>query len=68
MQKAMMAVQENGVEAAAATSVLMSGSLAPTNVVTLNVNRPFVIAIIDDPTGTILFLGHIADPTVAGSP
>jgi len=27
-----------------------------------------VVAIVDEPTGAILFLGHIADPTEKGSP
>jgi serine protease inhibitor len=26
-------------------------------------NRPYVVAIIDEPTGAIVFLGHLADPT-----
>lgn len=68
LQKTMMAVQEMGVEAAAATAVVMSGAAAPTSPVSLTVNRPFVVAIVDDPTGAILFLGHIADPNDAGGP
>jgi serine protease inhibitor len=32
------------------------------------VNRPFLLSIVDVPTGAVLFLGHIEDPTAAGSP
>jgi len=69
LQKAMVAVQETGVEAAAATAVIVAGTAveepAPIPVV---LDRPFVIALVDVPTGALLFLGHIEDPTAAGSP
>ena len=69
LQKAMVAMQETGVEAAAATAVVIAGSGAePPPPVPMVVNRPFVMAIVDGPTGTILFVGHIEDPTDAGSP
>jgi serine protease inhibitor len=32
------------------------------------VNRPYLIAVVDDPTGAIVFLGHVEDPTATGSP
>ena len=69
LQKAMIAMQETGVEAAAATAVVVAGklSIAPTPVPML-VNRPYVIAIVDEPTGAILMLGHIQDPSDAGQP
>jgi serpin B len=68
LQKAMLAMQETGIEAAAATAVVVERlkAAAPEGV-TMVVNRPFVIAIVDG-TGAILFLGHIEDPTDAGSP
>jgi serpin B len=70
LQKAMLAMQENGVEAAAATAVIVnrttSGGL-PEQTVTMTVDRPFVVAIVDQ-TGAVLFLGHIEDPTEAGGP
>jgi serpin B len=71
-QKAMIAMQETGVEAAAATAVLVAGTAAtggPVPVpVPMVVNRPFLLSIVDLPTGAVLFLGHIEDPTAAGSP
>jgi serpin B len=69
LQKAMMAMQETGVEAAAATAVLVAStgavSVPPTPVI-LNVNRPYVLSIVDIPTGAMLFVGHIVDPTQTG--
>jgi serpin B len=69
LQKAMVAVQETGVEAAAATAVIVSGaSIAGPTPIPVVLDRPFVLAIVDVPTGALLFLGHIEDPTAAGSP
>jgi len=67
IHKAMMAVDENGVEAAAATAVIMAGTTASPEPVAMVVDKPFVVAIVDEPTGALLFLGHISDPTDQGS-
>ncbi len=70
LQKAMIAIQETGVEAAAATAVVLAGN-ASAEVdppVVVNVNRPYLVAIVDEPTGAILMLGQIQDPTQVGSP
>jgi serpin B len=69
LQKAMVAMQETGVEAAAATAVVIAGetSVGPQPPqVSMVVNRPYLVAIVDNPTGAVLFLGHIEDPTDAG--
>jgi serpin B len=69
LQKATLAMEENGVEAAAATAVLVSASLsAVTNFATMNLDQPFVVSILDTGTGAVLFLGHVVDPTDPGSP
>jgi serine protease inhibitor len=71
LQKTTVSMQETGVEAAAAAAVIVSAGLAittPPPSVTMNVNRPYLVAIVDLPTGAILFLGHIVDPSDAGSP
>jgi serpin B len=67
VHKAMMAVDEHGVEAAAATAVIMAGatSVGP-EPKALALDKPFVVAIVDEPTGAILFLGHVNDPTDKG--
>ena len=68
LQKAMLAMEESGVEAAAATAVILNlTSSTVSEGVAMVVNRPFVLAIVDS-TGAILFLGHIEDPTDTGSP
>jgi len=56
-------VDEKGTEAAAATAVVMRGGAAPQSV-TLHVDRPFLFALRDVPTGAVLFLGRVLDPSV----
>jgi serpin B len=71
LQKAMVAMQETGIEAAAATAVTVVGTAAelpPPMQVSMTVNRPYLISIVDVPTGAVLFIGHIEDPTAAGGP
>ena len=71
----MIAMQETGVEAAAATAVLVSaGSAANPNhedppvPIPMLVNRPYLVSVVDQATGAILMLGHIQDPTDVGTP
>lgn len=59
--KTFVDVNEEGTEAAAATSVGMALSSAPLRIV---VDRPFLFAIRERLTGSILFLGKIMNPTV----
>jgi serpin B len=68
LQKATLGLQETGVEAAAATAVLVDADLAIEATPEVHLNRPFVIAIVDTTTHAILFVGHIGDPTDMGSP
>jgi serpin B len=67
LQQTTLAMQENGLEASAATAVGVStASIAgpPPTPVSVVVNRPYFIAIVDVATGAILFIGHVEDPTV----
>jgi serpin B len=68
VQKSTLALQETGVEAAAATAVFEDAAVAEAPPPQVLLNRPFVLSIIDSTTGAILFLGHIADPTDQGGP
>ena len=62
LHKAFIAVDEEGTEAAAATAVVMVGTAAPAQPVTLVVDRPFIFVIRDRLTGTVLFVGRVVDP------
>jgi serpin B len=59
-QKAFIEVDEEGTEAAAATAVEVGVTSAPT---TMIVDRPFVFAIRERLSGSILFVGRITDPS-----
>jgi serpin B len=66
--KAVVEVNEQGTEAAAATVVAMlSSGSAPIRTV-FNVNRPFFFVIRDDRSGSILFMGKIVNPLQSSSP
>jgi len=63
IHKAMVRVDEEGTEAAAATGVAMGvTSVAPGHVITINVDRPFLFLIREQQTGAILFMGRVEDP------
>jgi len=59
--KTFVEVNEEGTEAAAATSVEISVTSMP-ETFSMVVDRPFFFAIVDDLTGTILFLGSVSEP------
>lgn len=61
--KAFIAVDEKGTEAAAATAILMPAAAAVAPGITLTIDRPFFFFIRDIPTGTVLFMGRVLDPT-----
>ncbi len=59
--KTFIEVNEEGTEAAAVTSVEV-GMTAMPDQFTMIVDRPFFFTIVDDLTGTILFMGSITEP------
>jgi serine protease inhibitor len=62
-QKTFIEVNEEGTEAAAATSVeIVKKSASLDKPFHMEINRPFFIVITDNETGTILFLGSISNP------
>ena len=63
IHKAFVAVDEEGTEAAAATAVVSGATSMPGEPLAVTVDRPFVFLIRDIPTGTILFLGRVVDPS-----
>jgi serine protease inhibitor len=65
LQKTYMEVNEEGTEAAAVTAVgMVRAAAARPSVppITFRVDRPFVVALVDEPTNQILFLGTITKP------
>ncbi len=62
VHQAFVAVDENGTEAAAATAVIVGETSAPPPA-TLELDRPFVFAIVDRQTGATLFIGRMLDPS-----
>ena len=59
VHEATIEVSETGTQAAAATGAVLIESHGPT----VQINRPFLYAVVDRGPGTILFLGRVADPT-----
>lgn len=62
IHKAFIDVAEKGTEAAAATGVTMNAGAMPTGLV-ISADRPFLYFLRDQPTGAILFMGRILDPS-----
>jgi serpin B len=65
LHKAFVAVDEQGTEAAAATMVgiFLGAALEPPEPVPFVADHPFVWLIRHRPTGTILFVGRVCDPS-----
>jgi serpin B len=63
IHKAFVAVDEEGTEAAAATAVIIAemGIMVPE--IEMSIDSPFIYAIRDIETGSILFLGRVVDPS-----
>jgi serpin B len=67
LQEATLEVDEKGTEAAAATIMMMPVTgLGEDPITPFRVDRPFLLMIRDQPTGTLLFLGRVMDPGEQG--
>lgn len=62
LHQTVLKVDEEGTEAAAVTSIDVRLTSLPVYHFRLTVDRPFVLAIRDDSTGALLFVGAITDP------
>ena len=64
-QNTFVAVDETGTEAAAVTSIgVVAASMPmPREYPVMTVDHPFVVSIVEKTTGSILFLGYIANPS-----
>ncbi len=63
IHEAFIAVDEAGTEAAAATAVIIGTTSMATDIVALDIDRPFLFFLQDRTTGAILFLGRVVDPS-----
>ncbi len=63
VHEATITVDEKGTEAAAATAVAMAASAMPAQPIVMRVDHPFLFVLRDRPTGAVLFLGRISDPS-----
>jgi serine protease inhibitor len=61
-QKVFIEVNEEGTEAAAVTGVEVRTTSAAPPPTEFVVDRPFIVAIRDDQTGALLFIGQVTDP------
>jgi serpin B len=60
LHQANLDVDEIGTVASGATAVVINERVS---LPAIRLDRPFVLAIVDRPTGTVLFLGRVVDPT-----
>jgi serpin B len=66
LHKAFVDVNEEGTEAAAATAIIMRATAMMEPPPTFRADHPFLFLIRENSTGSILFLGRVADPTQPG--
>jgi serpin B len=65
VHKAFIRVDETGTEAAAATGVVMALTAMPsTEPLRFVLDRPFLFVVTDGLTGSVLFMGRVADPSI----
>lgn len=60
LHRAVLKVDERGTEAAGATTIEILPMSLPG---ILNLNRPFLVFIVDESTKSLLFVGKISNPT-----
>lgn len=63
IHKAFVAVDESGTEAAAATGISMRVTSMPAEPVKFKADKPFIFVIRDNTTGSVLFMGRLANPS-----
>ncbi|HEX2907428.1 MAG TPA: serpin family protein, partial [Phototrophicaceae bacterium] len=62
LHKAFIAVDESGTEAAAATVLMFETTALPARPIELKLDHPFIYAIYDRQTNSVLFLGRVLNP------
>jgi serpin B len=64
LHKSFISVDEKGTEAAAASAVMIAGA-APLQPPAMTLDHPFIFLIRDNPTGAVLFVGRVMNPTAS---
>lgn len=64
VQQALLKLHEEGTVAAAVTEIGVAGSAAPTEIVEVNFDRPFLVRVAHADTNLTLFLAAIRDPSL----
>lgn len=62
LQKTFVAIDEEGTEAAAVTTIVFGATSVPKLDFDMKVDRPYAFAIRDRATGTLLFIGTVQEP------
>ena len=65
VHKTYLRVDEKGTEAAAVTSSMVAGALPVAPQAQMIVDRPYLMALVDNRSGAILFLSTVRDPRAA---
>jgi len=63
VHKARIAVDERGTLAAAGSAVEVAPTAVPSGPQPMVLDRPFLVAITDQTTGAVIFLGQVMDPS-----
>ena len=63
MHRSFIAVDRERTEVAAATAYIVAKGVSPTPPVVVSVDRPFLFAIMENRTGTVLFIGRVCVPS-----
>jgi serpin B len=66
LQKAMIDVNEKGIEAAAGSAVIMAGAAPPSTRLTVRADRPFLVVLSGQITDAPLFMAMLRDPRSGG--
>ncbi|RKP56972.1 serpin family protein [Cohnella endophytica] len=63
-----LVIDEQGVQAAAATKIeMLTGSAEPHDSFHITIDRPFVVAIVDTETKAVLFIGTVISPNMSSN-
>lgn len=65
IHRANITVDERGTEAAAVTGIAIDTSISAQPPIVVRADRPFAWAVVHEPTGAPVFIGHVTNPAVS---